>query len=48
MMNFLNLGLFLFHQAFYPIGESYTIQPGDILATRCTYDSDKDIATYAG
>eukprot|EP00057_Strongylocentrotus_purpuratus_P006222 XP_011660696.1 PREDICTED: peptidyl-glycine alpha-amidating monooxygenase A isoform X1 [Strongylocentrotus purpuratus] len=35
-------------QAFYPIGESYTIQPGDILAARCTYDSDKDIATYAG
>ncbi|XP_063955634.1 peptidyl-glycine alpha-amidating monooxygenase B-like isoform X1 [Lytechinus pictus] len=35
-------------QAFYPIEESYTIQPGDILAARCTFDSDKDVATYAG
>lgn len=35
-------------QAFYPMDESYTIQPGDILAARCTYDSGKDVATHAG
>lgn len=35
-------------QMFYPIENSEPIQPGDILASRCTMESHRDRVTYTG
>ncbi|XP_071502884.1 peptidyl-glycine alpha-amidating monooxygenase B-like [Diadema antillarum] len=35
-------------QAFYPSLNDYTVRPGDILAARCTYDSNRDVAVHVG